>query len=132
MQTHYERIGGESVLRALVQRFYAVMDTWPETYAIRQLHPQDLASSEEKLFEFLSGWMGGPPLFTDKYGPPMLRRRHLHFPVDSAARDQWMLCMRTALDDVVTDTGLREELYAALLKVADHMRNRADAPATQP
>lgn len=128
-QTHYDRIGGETAVRALVQRFYQIMDELPETYGIRKLHAADLAGSEQKLFDFLSGWMGGPQLYVEKHGHPMLRRRHLHFPIGDAERDQWMLCMRQALDASVNDPLLRDELYAAFLKVADHMRNRATAPA---
>lgn len=126
-QTHYERIGGEPVVRALVKRFYQIMDELPETYGIRKLHAQDLSGAEQKLFEFLTGWMGGPQLYVEKHGHPMLRRRHLPFPIGDAERDQWMLCMRQALAETVADAGLRAELDAAFLKVADHMRNRANS-----
>jgi hemoglobin len=127
--SHYERIGGESAVRALVHRFYQLMDELPETYAIRKLHAQDLSGSEQKLFDFLSGWMGGPQLYVEKHGHPMLRRRHLPFPISDAERDQWMLCMRQAMTDTVADAQLRGELEAAFQKVADHMRNRAVAHA---
>ncbi|MCX7672979.1 MAG: group II truncated hemoglobin [Thiobacillaceae bacterium] len=126
MLTHYQRIGGEPKVRALVERFYQLMDELPEAWDIRRLHPADLTHSRQKLFEFLSGWMGGPQLFVEKYGHPMLRRRHLPFPIGTRERDQWLMCMRAALDDVVEDARLREELYAAFVRVADHMRNRAD------
>jgi hemoglobin len=128
-QTHFDRIGGETAIRALVQRFYQIMDELPETYGIRKLHAADLSGSEQKLFEFLVGWMGGPQLYVQKHGHPMLRRRHLHFPIGDAERDQWMLCMQQALAETVSDPLLRDELYAAFLKVADHMRNRATTPA---
>ena len=117
-QTLYERIGGETVVRELVDRFYDLMELEPEFAGIREMHPTPMDSSRDKLFWFLSGWMGGPPLFTDKYGHPMLRKRHLHFPIDSGARDQWMLCMRQALEETVADPALQSELYAAFLKVA--------------
>jgi hemoglobin len=68
--------------------------------------------------------MGGPQLFVEEYGHPMLRRRHLPFAIDDAARDQWMLCMNQALNEVVNDAALRQELSDAFTKVADHMRNR--------
>ncbi len=122
--SHYERIGGSEKVRALVHRFYQLMDELPESYGIRKLHPEDLKSSEEKLFLFLSGWMGGPQLYVEKYGHPMLRARHLPFPISDAERDQWLMCMKQALDDVVEDAALRTELMAAFNKVADHMRNR--------
>lgn len=125
MQSHYERIGGEAKIRALTERFYQYMDELPEAYGIRKLHAEDLSHSTQKLYEFLVGWMGGPPLYVEKYGHPMLRRRHLPFPIGENERDQWLYCMRKALDDVVEDGRLREELFQAFVKVADHMRNQA-------
>ncbi len=122
--SHYERIGGAEKVRALVHRFYQLMDELPETHGIRKLHPTSLQGSELKLFEFLSGWMGGPQLFVEKYGHPMLRKRHLPFPIAESERDQWLLCMKQALQDVVEDEKLRTELIAAFEKVADHMRNQ--------
>lgn len=124
MQTHYQRIGGETKVRELVDRFYDHMDELPEVWDIRKLHGPSLDSSRQKLFDFLSGWMGGPQLYVQKHGHPMLRRRHLPFPIDEAARDQWMLCMQLALDEVVPDAPLRQELYQAFMKIADHMRNQ--------
>lgn len=122
--SHYQRIGGADKVRALVHRFYQIMDELPEAYGIRKLHPDDLSGSEDKLFKFLSGWMGGPQLFVQEYGHPMLRQRHLPFPIADAERDQWLMCMRQALLEVVEEEALREELMRALIKVADHMRNR--------
>jgi len=127
--THYERIGGEDKVLALVTRFYDLMDTLPEAYGIRKMHPQDLASSRQKLFEFLSGWMGGPQLFIEKYGHPRLRARHMPFAVDASARDQWMMCMRQALAEVVDDKTLAAELEAAFYQVADFMQNQGGGPA---
>jgi hemoglobin len=123
--SHYERIGGAEKVRALTHRFYQLMDELPETHGIRKLHPHSLQGSEDKLFKFLSGWMGGPQLFIQEHGEPMLRRRHLPFPIGDAERDQWMMCMKQALQEVVADEQLRNELAAAFAKVADHMRNRA-------
>jgi hemoglobin len=124
-QTHYERIGGEAKIRELVDAFYRHMDELPEVYGIRKMHAEDLAGSRGKLFEFLSGWMGGPQLFVEKHGQPMLRMRHLHFSIGDAERDQWLMCMKLALAEVVESEPLRDELYAAFVKVADHMRNQA-------
>lgn len=123
--SHYERIGGAEKVRALVQRFYQIMDELPESYGIRKLHPESLQGSEDKLFKFLSGWMGGPQLFIEQHGHPMLRQRHLPFPIGNSERDQWLMCMQKALQDVVEDAALRAELNASFAKVADHMRNRA-------
>lgn len=122
--SHYDRIGGADRIRALVKRFYRLMDELPESYGIRKLHPENLQGSEDKLFKFLCGWMGGPPLYVQEYGHPMLRRRHLPFPISASARDQWLLCMNAALHEVVQDQQLRDELSAAFARVADHMRNQ--------
>lgn len=122
---HYERIGGAAKVRELTHHFYQLMDELPEAYAIRKMHPASLQGSEDKLFKFLSGWMGGPQLFVQEHGEPMLRRRHLPFPIDNAARDQWLMCMDRALLEVVADEQLRQELVAAFHKVADHMRNQS-------
>lgn len=122
----YELLGGEKALRALVSRFYGLMDTRPEATEIRAMHPEDLRGSEEKLFMFLSGWLGGPPLFVERYGHPRLRARHLPFAIGRAERDAWLGCMREALDELVQDDVLRQRLYAALSDLADHMRNRGE------
>ncbi len=120
----YERLGGETGLRHLVQCFYRHMDTLSEARPIRAMHAPDLSSAQDKLFMFLSGWTGGPQLYMEKFGHPRLRMRHLPFAIDEAARDQWMLCMKKALEEVVDDASLREELMHALYGVADFMRNQ--------
>jgi len=122
--SYYERIGGEIPLRRLVHAFYRHMDTLPDAAQVRDMHAADLGSAEDKLFMFLSGWMGGPSLYMEKFGHPRLRMRHMPFGIDEAARDQWMLCMQQALADVVDDTALRDELMHAFYGVADFMRNR--------
>ena len=119
----YDALGAEAVAR-LVDRFYDLMDTLPEAAPIRAPHPGDLTGSREKLRLFLTGWLGGPPLYVERYGHPRLRARHLPFPIGEAERDQWMLCMDRALDEVVDDEHLRAHLSRALAPVADHMRNR--------
>ena len=127
MTTHYNRIGGAEKVRALVTRFYQLMDELPESYDIRLLHPDNLRGSEDKLFKYLSGWMGGPALYVQEYGHPMLRRRHLAFPIGESERDQWLLCMDRALREEVEDADLCEELSSAFAKVADHMQNKQGA-----
>ena len=122
--THYQRIGGADKVRALVHRFYQIMDELPESYGIRKMHAEDLQSSEDKLFKFLSGWMGGPQLFIQEYGHPVLRRRHMPFAISVSERDQWLLCMNKALQDVVEEEALRNELARAFANVADQMRNQ--------
>lgn len=119
LNPHYEKLGGEPAVRRLVERFYALMDELPEAAAIRAMHPEDLAHAKEKLFMFLSGWLGGPPLYAQRHGPPRLGRAHSRFGIDRAARDAWMLCMTRALDEQVADAELRGQLLAAFAKVAE-------------
>lgn len=120
----YERLGGEEPLRQLVRRFYENMDELPSVRETRDMHPADLGESEQKLFMFLSGWLGGPQRYMETYGHPRLRMRHAPFAIGKKEADQWMLCMRHALDQTVDDPALREELYHSLYQVADFMRNR--------
>jgi len=121
--SHFERIGGSDKIRKLTKRFYQIMDELAEVNHIRQMHPKDLQSSEDKLFKFLNGWMGGPQLYVQEYGHPMLRRRHMIISIGRLERDQWMQCMNLALAEVVDNIQLRTELSDAFSKVADHMRN---------
>lgn len=111
-------------MRRLVERFYQLMSERPQARAIRAMHPEDLTPSKEKLFLFLSGWLGGPPLYAERYGPPRLRQAHMNFTLDEKARDAWMDCMNLALDEEVTDPSLRAQLTAAFFKTADFLRNQ--------
>jgi len=123
-KTPYELLGGAQGVRTLVERFYQLMDTLPEAARIRALHPADLRGSTDKLYKFLSGWLGGPALYVEEFGHPMLRARHLPFPIEAADRDAWLLCMSRALDEVKLDPLARMQLDQAFYKTADHMRNR--------
>ncbi len=120
----YAMLGGEPAVRALIERFYDLMDSVPAYDVIRKLHPADLATSRDKLYRFLSGWLGGPPLYTEKYGHPMLRARHLPFAIGNAERDAWMACMDQAAETVIADETLRVWLLQQLTKTADWMRNQ--------
>lgn len=122
----YELLGGEARVRELVDRFYDYMDSLPEAQEIRAMHAKSLRASREKLFLFLSGWLGGPDLYVQKYGHPMLRRRHLPFPIGKAERDQWLLCMHKALLDMQLDEGLHNYLEQSFWRTADHMRNKSE------
>jgi hemoglobin len=121
---HYQQLGGEAALRQLVDRFYVLMDSLPQAAAVRAMHPADLGSARQRLFMFLSGWLGGPPLYAEQVGPPRLRRDHQQFPIDHAARDAWLACMRQALAEQVPDQTLRAQLDAAFFKTADFLCNQ--------
>lgn len=122
----YVVLGGEAGVRALVDRFYDLMELDPAYAAIRALHAPSLAAAREKLFLFLTGWLGGPPLYTERYGHPRLRARHLPFPIATVERDQWLACMDRALADSDVEPALRAGLMKAFFQTADWMRNRAD------
>jgi hemoglobin len=122
--TPYSVIGGEAKVHALVTRFYDLMDEDPDFYGIRKLHPESLDGSREKLFMFLTGWLGGPPVYTEAFGHPRLRARHLPFAIGDRERDQWMQCMTRAMTDVEVEPGLRERLIASFANTADWMRNK--------
>jgi hemoglobin len=122
--TPFLRLGGEAGVRRLVDRFYDLMDELPEASHVRAMHPDDLVESREKLWMFLCGFLGGPQLYIERHGHPRLRARHLPFPVDEAARDQWLLCMSRALEEQVPEELLRMQLGQTFARVADHMRNR--------
>ncbi len=124
-QTPYELIGGDAKVRELVDRFYDLMDFEPKYRELRAVHGSTLESAREKLYMFLSGWLGGPSLYMDKYGHPMLRARHLPFAIGEVERDQWMGCMVQAMEEVDIPQDLRTALEQALWKTADWMRNKA-------
>lgn len=122
--TIYAALGGEQTIRRLVRRFYELMDTLPEAAACRAIHPASLEGSEQKLFEYLSGWLGGPPLFVDKHGPPMLRRRHFPAAIGQQERDGWLICFERALSDTVPDPALQGAVWVPVRKLALHMQNK--------
>lgn len=126
LPTAYEQLGGEAGVRELVERFYDLMDELQEARTIRALHAKSLKGSREKLFLFLSGWLGGPDLYVQKYGHPRLRARHLPFSIGQVERDQWMLCMRKALEQMGIPDKLRQQLEQSFWKTADFMRNRPE------
>src|SRR5919206_4208048 len=114
--TPYELLGGDAGIRRLVDRFYDLMDTAPEATTIRALHAASLKASREKLYMFLTGWTGGPPVYVEQRGHPRLRMRHLPFPIGARERDEWLWCMDRALaEQEMPDelrTHLRERLHA--------------------
>lgn len=122
----YELMGGESGVRKLVDRFYDLMDSSTEAVHVRAIHPVDLRQSREKLFMFLSGWSGGPPLYMEKIGHPRLRQRHMPFPIGRVERDEWLWCMNKALGESQLDGQLVEYLRGRFTEIANSMQNRID------
>ncbi len=122
--TPYDLLGGDAGVRELVTRFYDLMELDPDFAQLRAVHGASLESAREKLYLFLCGWLGGPPLYIDRYGHPMLRARHLPFAIGTEERDQWVACMARAMEEVGIPEELREALGGAFYKTADWMRNR--------
>ena len=122
--TPFELVGGDAGVRRLVDRFYDLMDTAPEATHVRALHARSLKVSREKLHQFMSGWLGGPPLYVERYGHPRLRMRHFPFAIGAVERDEWLWCMDRALAEHPMPDALRAHLHEKLHALAEHMRNR--------
>ena len=122
--TPFQQLGGEPAVRALVDRFYDLMDLEPAYAGIRRLHPDSLDGSRDKLHWFLCGWLGGPDLYIQRFGHPRLRARHLPYAIGLAERDQWLACMMSAMFEQQLDPALAERLAQSFFGTADWMRNQ--------
>jgi len=122
--TLYQAIGEAAGVTALCRRFYELMDTLPEAARCRAIHPADLSGSEAKLNDYLTGWLGGPPVYVEKYGHPRLRARHMPAAIGPAERDEWLLCFNRAMDDTIANPGLRDLIGEPVERLAFHMQNR--------
>jgi hemoglobin len=125
--TLYEAVGGDATIRALSHRFYELMDTLPEAKHVRAVHPPTLEGSEAKFYEYMTGYLGGPPLYIDKYGHPRLRSRHFGAEIGPLERDEWLLCFRQALVETVPNPKLRDIILPPIERLADHMQNKQQA-----
>ena len=121
--TPYEWIGGEQKVRALVDRFYDLMDLEAGYAQLRAAHGTELERARQNLFWFLCGWLGGPQHYTDRFGHPRLRMRHMPFQIGSVERDQWLACMDQAMGEVGVPADLRARLRESFFQTADWMRN---------
>ena len=124
--TLYQTIGGAPVLRQMVDRFYDLMELEAEFAGIRAMHPPATDGSRDKLYFFLTGWMGGPDLYIEKFGHPRLRARHLPYAIGTSERDQWLRAMAWAMEDTGIDEALRVRLMESFYQTADWMRNKPD------
>jgi len=122
--TPFDLLGGEPAVRALVDRFYDLMDLEPAYAALRAVHGSTLDDARDKLFWFLCGWLGGPQHYVERFGHPRLRARHLPFPIGIRERDQWLACMSQAMREREVDPVLAERLAQAFFGTADWMRNK--------
>ena len=123
-ETPYDMLGGEAVVRRIVDRFYDIMDSAPEAARLRAMHAADLSPMRQRLFEFLSGWLGGPPLYFQRPDHKCMVSAHRPFRIGEAERDAWLMCMRRALEESDVPENLRALLDRAFFRVADAFRNR--------
>ena len=132
-QTPYQ-ILGENGIRHLTNTFYDIMDSLPEVAGLRAMHAKDLSVMKEKLADYLIGWMGGPPLYADKYGTVCMTTPHEPYHIGPAERDQWLLCMDKALEQTGASEELVEMLKVPLFRIADAVRNKQgpSSAATNP
>lgn len=128
--TPYQLLGGEDGVRRLCEAFYDCMEQLPEAADIRRMHGEDLSGIRQKLFEFLSGWLGGPHLYAQKYGSICMTGPHRPYAIGPKERDQWLLCMDRALEQVGASEEVKTMLKQPLQAIADMIRNReTSAPA---
>ncbi len=120
----FEALGGEPVVQSLVERFYDLMDLDPAYAALRAVHGPDLTQARQKLTWFLCGWLGGPQHYTERFGHPRLRMRHMPYSIGILERDQWLACMDQAMGEVGMAEALRLRLRDSFFQTADWMRNR--------
>lgn len=122
--TPYELVGGAPVVRRLAERFYEIMDSDPKAARIRAMHGEDLGPIKQLLFEFLSGWLGGPALYFERTPRRCIMSAHRPYPIGASERDEWMACMRAALDDCGLPPDMRAVLDQAFARMANAMRSR--------
>lgn len=122
--TPYQLIGGDAVVRRIVDRFYDLMDSDPQVAPLRRMHAADLGPMRERLADFMVGWLGGPPRYFQRADAKCMGQAHAPFAIDSAIRDQWLSCMHRALDAEHVDPELQQLMRAALARMTEGMRNR--------
>jgi len=110
----YQMAGKLAGITALVDEFYSNMATFPASKRIRAMHPNDLSQSRQKLAYFLSGWLGGPKLYSQHYGPINIPLAHKHLAVGPQERDAWLLCMEKAVAKQNYGDAFKQYLVAQL------------------
>ncbi|MBV1919561.1 MAG: group II truncated hemoglobin [Pseudomonadales bacterium] len=119
INTPYYLLGGEQAIRNLCDTFYSVMDSSPETQTIRAMHGKDLSKISQRLFEYLSSWLGGPDLYVEKYGSMCISQAHAPYVIGEAERDQWLLCMDETLIKINAPDDVKSMLKQPFYQVAN-------------
>ena len=122
-QSPYQILGEEGIAE-LVDAFYDAMEELPDAARVRAMHKTDLSEVRGKLKDYLTGWMGGPPLYHRKTGTVCLTDPHEPYAIGPRERDQWLLCMDTALERINASDELKEMLKVPMFRIADTVRNR--------
>ncbi len=125
-QSIYSRLGGERILREFVDNLYDFMDHFPAVEGIRDLHPEDLTNSRDRLFMFLSGMLGGPSLYGEVFGRSDLKQKHIHINIGDQERDQWLFCAQNAANQLKVDAYARDDLMFEITVMANHLRNQGE------
>jgi hemoglobin len=122
----YDRVGGEDGLRTLVETFYDIIEFEPEGRGLYILHLRGhgVAHSRIEQFNFLSGFLGGPRLYVEKYGHSDVREMHVHVEIDAEARDAWLNCMSIAIDRVGLPADVKRDLMVNFTRVAFQLKNK--------
>lgn len=120
--TPFLEIGGDLAVRGLVDAFYDEIET--SSPRLRAMLPGELADTRDKFSAFMSGWLGGPQLYVERYGHPQLRMRHFPFSIGQTEADEWMRCMRLALTARGVGGALASYLDDKLGSLAHHMINQ--------
>ena len=120
----YQMIGGAEMVRRVVDRFYDIMDTAPEAAGIRAMHAKDLGPMRERLTDFLSGWLGGPPLYFQRSDRKCIVSAHKPYAIGGAEVDEWMFCMRKAMEESGVPEDVRTLLDKPFVRVCEAFKNR--------
>ncbi|MHC0036685.1 globin domain-containing protein [Pseudoneobacillus sp. C159] len=120
--TPFEVIGEEKLHR-LVDAFYSRVSKDPD---LAPIFPSGFSEIARKQKQFLTQYLGGPPLYSNEHGHPMMRARHLPFEVTPKRAKAWLACMASAMDEVELTGPLRDEFYHRLVLTAQHMINTPD------
>jgi hemoglobin len=124
IENPYKMIGGADTVARLVDAFYDLVKQHPE---LAPIFPDDLTETKEKQYMFLTQFLGGPTLYSDVHGHPMLRARHMKFPITPKRAEAWLSCMKEAMDRIGLEGDVRKSIFERLTLTAHHMVNQWDA-----
>ncbi|MET0545605.1 MAG: group II truncated hemoglobin [Caulobacterales bacterium] len=122
--TPFHRLGGEVVIRRIVDHFYDVMEQDPAAAGIRAMHAADLSVMRSKLADWMIGALGGPPLYAQRPDKGCMVSVHKGYPIGAAERDQWMACLRKAFDKAGVSDEMRHMLDTPFHDMADRLRSQ--------